>query len=101
MGILAFAFAVVLVLAVQSTCYKKGKLINPALRYYLIIFILIGVAAGIVGGYYVCDLVLKTEIEGFDYKKLFIISGAISVPVCLSALSTSRLVNLIAKKRYQ
>lgn len=99
LAILSFAFAIVLVLSVQSTCYKKGRLINPFLRYYLIIFIVIGVAGGIVGGYYVSKLVLKTEIEDFDYKNLLIISSAIAAPVCLSALSTSRLVNLISKKR--
>ena len=101
LGILAFAFAIVLIIAVQSTCYKKGKLINPFLRYYLIIFILIGVAGGIVGGFYVSQLVLKTEIADFDYKNLIILSSAISAPVCLSALSTSRLANLIVKKKYE
>lgn len=99
--ILAFAFAFVLVLAVQSTCYKKGKLINPLLRYYLIIFILIGVAGGIVGGYFISKLVLKTEIADFDYKKLIIHSSIISAPVCLSALSTSRLANLVVKRKYE
>lgn len=101
LAILSFAFAIVLILSVQSTCYKKGRLINPFLRYYLIIFIVIGVAGGIVGGYYVSKLVLKTEIENFDYKNLLIISSAIAAPVCLSALSTSRLANLISKKRYE
>ena len=99
--ILAVAFAFVLVLSVQSTLYKKGKLINPFLRYYLIIFILLGVAGGVVGGYFVSKLVLKTEIEDFDYKKLIIYSSAISLVVCLSALSTSRLANLVVKKKYE
>ena len=99
--ILAVAFAFVLILSVQSTLYKKGKLINPFLRYYLIIFILLGVAGGIVGGYFVSKLVLKTEIEGFDYKKLIMYSSAISAVVCLSALTTSRIANLVVKKKYE
>ena len=99
--ILAVAFAFVLILSVQSTCYKKGKLINPFLRYYLIIFILLGVAGGIAGGYFVSKLVLKTEIENFDYKNLIILSTAISGPVCLSSLTTSRLANLVVKRKYE
>lgn len=99
--VLAVAFAFVLVLAVQSTVYKKGKLINPFLRYYLIVFIVLGIVGGIVGGYFVSKLVLKTEIEDFDYKKLIILASVISGPVCLSALSTSRLANLVAKKKYE
>ena len=99
LGILALAFAFVLVLSVQSTCYKKGKLINPFLRYYLILFILLGVAGGIVGGYFVSKLVLKTENADFDYKKLIILSSIISGVVCLSSLTTSRIANLVVKKR--
>lgn len=99
--ILAAAFSFILILAVQSTCYKKGKLIHPALRFYLIIFILLGVAGGIVGGYYVSKLVFKTEIANFDYKKLIVLSSIISVPVMLSSLLTSLLVNRIVRKRYQ
>ena len=97
--ILAVAFAFILVLSVQSTLYKKTKLINPFFRYYLIIFIIIGVAGGIVSGYFVSKLVLKTEIEDFDYKKLIILSSTISLPIMLSSLSTSRVANLIIKKR--
>ena len=98
---LAVAFGFILILAVQSTVYKKGKLINPLIRYYLILFILLGVAGGIVSGYYLSKLVFKTEIEDFDYKRLIIMSSAISSVICLSALFTSRLANRIIKKRYK
>ena len=98
--VLAIAFALILALAVQSTIYKKGKLINPLLRLYIIIYIVIGVAGGIVGGFYVSQLVLKTEIEDFDYNKLLIMSSAISGAACLSSLITSILINLISKRKY-
>ena len=101
LAILAVVFAFILILSVQSTVYKKGKIINPFLRYYLVVFVLLGVAGGIVGGYFVSKLVLKTEIPDFDYKKLIIIASAISLPVCLSALSTSRLANLVVKRKYK
>ena len=99
--VLSVAFACVLVLSVQSTLYKKGKIINPWLRYYLIIFILLGVVGGTVAGYYVSKMVLKTEIENFDYKKVILMAGGISAAVCLATLTLSRLVNLITKKKYE
>ena len=101
LAILAIAFSFVLILSVQSTMYKKGKLINPYLRIYLVLFILLGVAGGIVGGYYLCKLVFKTEIADFDYKHLIIMSAIISTPIMLSSLATSLLANMVVKKRYQ
>ena len=101
LAILAIAFSFILILAVQSTMYKKGKLINPYLRIYLVLFILLGVAGGIVGGYYLCKLVFKTEIADFDYKHLIIMSAIISTPIMLSSLATSLLANMVVKKRYQ
>ena len=99
--IMAFAFAFILILAVQSTLYKKGKLINPFLRIYLILFILLGVAGGIVGGYYLSKLVFKTEIADFNFKYLIINSSVVALPVMLSSLVTSLLANAVVKKRYQ
>lgn len=101
LAIMAFAFAFILILAVQSTLYKKGKLINPFLRIYLILFILLGVAGGIVGGYYLSKLVFKTEIADFNFKYLIINSSVVALPVMLSSLVTSLLANAVVKKRYQ
>ncbi len=99
--IMAFAFAFVLILSVQSTMYKKGKLINPFLRIYLILFILLGVAGGIAGGYYISKLVFKTEIADFNFTYLIINSSVVALPVMLSSLVTSLLANAVVKKRYQ
>lgn len=98
-GILALAFAFILIIAMRSSIYKKGKLRNPLLRYYLCIFIIIGIAAGTVSGFFVSKYVLKTEIENFDYKKCLYISLAISIVALLSSATTSRLANLIMNKK--
>ena len=99
LGILGLAFAFILIIAMRSSIYKKGKLRNPLLRYYLCIFIVIGIAGGIVSGFFVSKYLLKTEIENFDYKKCLYISLPISIVALLSSASTSRLANLIMKKK--
>jgi len=96
--ILSVAFVIVLNLSVQGTLYKKYEVKNPYLRYYLLIFIALGIVGGIIGGYFVDKDVFKTEIEDFNYKKMIIISSSVSCVALLSAVSGSRLVNLLLKK---
>ena len=98
LGILAVAFIVVETIAMQSANYKKCKLINHYLRYYLSIFIIIGIVGGVIGGYFVSKLILKTDIVDFSYKKMLIVSGAISLVTLLSSVFTSKLANSIIKK---
>lgn len=100
LGILGLAFVVVLAISVQSTMYKKGTLINPYMRLYLCPFIIVGIVIGIVSGFFVSKLLLKTEIENFDYSKLILLSSLISAPAMLSSLASSMLVNIIIKKKY-
>lgn len=101
LGILGLAFAFVLIIAMQATIYKKGKLRNPILRYYLCVFILIGIALGITGGYFVSKYLLKTENPEFSYSRCFLFSIPISLVALLSSVSTSRLANLIIKRKYE
>lgn len=96
--VLAVILTITLVISVTSVVYKKGELRNPWLRYYLGIFVLVGAIIGVVGSYFVCKFLLKTEIENFDYKKMILISSLISL-VLLASLSLSRLANLINKLR--
>ena len=97
--VLAAVFAITLVIAVRAAVYKKTKLKNPWLRYYLVIFIVLGIAAGIVSSYFICKGVLKTEIENFEYKKMMLISIPIAVVTMLSSIETSRILNIFFKKR--
>ena len=97
--VLAAVFAITLVIAIHSTLYKRGKVRNPWLRYYLGIFVLVGIVIGIIAGYYICKNVLKTEIENFNYKKMIIYSIPISLVALLSSLSSCRLVNLFVRWR--
>ena len=97
--VLAVVFTITLVIAVHSTVYKKAKVRNPWLRYYLAIFILLGIAGGIVAGYFICKGVLKTEIENFNYKRMMLFSIPISIVALLSSIESCRLVNLIVKLR--
>ena len=97
--ILATVFTITLVIAVHSTVYKKGVVKNPYLRYYLGIFIIIGIASGVVAGFFICKGLLKTEIANFDYKKMMFIAIPIAVAAMLSSLSTSRLFNIFIKQR--
>ena len=97
--VLATVFAITLVIAVRAAVYKKTKLKNPWLRYYLVIFIVLGIAAGIVSSYFICKGVLKTEIENFEYKKMMLISIPIAVVTMLSSIETSRILNIFFKKR--
>ena len=95
--VLSLVFAITLVIAVHSTLYKKGVVKNPYQRYYLSIFIIIGIAAGITASYFICQNVLRTNIESFDYKLMFLFSVPISALALLSSLSSCRLMNLIIK----
>ena len=97
--ILSVVFAVTLVFAVHSTLYKKCKVRNPYLRYYLGIFVIVGIASGIVAGYFICKSVLKTEIENFDYKKMLTISIPICIVTMLSSLASCSLFNIFMKIR--
>ena len=96
--VLAVILAITLVIAVTSVVYKKGELRNPLLRYYLGAFILVGLIIGVVGSFFVCKYLLKTEIEDFDYKKMMLITSLISAALLLS-LSLSRFVNFLNKLR--
>ena len=96
--VLASILAITLVISVTSVVYKKGELRNPWLRYYLGAFVLVGAVIGVVGSYFVCKFLLKTEIEDFDYKKMMLISSLISAAL-LTSLALSRLVNLINRLR--
>ena len=95
--VLGVVFTITLVIAVHSTVYKKTVVRNPWLRYYLAIFILVGIAGGIVTGYFICKGVLKTEIENFDYKKMLMFAIPISVVALLSSIESCRLANLVFK----
>ena len=97
--VLAAVFAITLVIAVHAAVYKKTKLKNPWLRYYLVIFVVLGIAAGIVSSYFICKGVLKTEIENFEYKKMMLISIPIAIVAMLSSIETSRILNIFFKKR--
>ena len=94
--ILAAILTITLVIAVTSVIYKKGELRNPWLRYYLGIYVLVGLIIGVVSSFFVCKGLLKTEIEDFDYKKMVLISSLVSASL-LASLSLSRLANLINK----
>ena len=94
--ILAVILTITLVIAVTSVIYKKGELKNPWLRYYLGIYVLVGLIIGVVTSFFVCKGLLKTEIEDFDYKKMILISSLVSASL-LASLSLSRLANLINK----
>ena len=96
--ILSVALAIILTIAVTTTIYKKGELRNPWLRYYLIAYVLVGLAIGVVGSFFICKGVLKTKIENFDYNKMALISSLISASLLLS-LSLSRVVNIFFKIR--
>lgn len=98
LGIISLAFVVVEAIAMQSSTYKKNKLINPYIRYYLSIFIVVGITIGIVAGYFISKGLLKTEIENFDYKKMLLISIAVSVPALISSVFSSIFVNFLIKK---
>lgn len=96
--ILSVAFFVTLSIAMSLTIYPKGKLRHPLLRYYLAIFILVGIIIGIVSGYFISSGLLKTEIENFDYKKLILLSSIISTVVLISTVWLSIPVNKIICK---
>ena len=98
LSIIGLTFNVILVVAMTSAIYKKGQQKNPFLRYYLCLFILLGIAIGIVGGYFISKFMFKTEIEDFNYSRFLLISIIVSVVALLSSASTSRLVNLIKRK---
>ena len=95
--ILASVLTITLVIAVTSVVYKKGELRNPWLRYFLGIYVLVGLILGVVASFFVCKYLLKTEQADFNYKKMILISSLISLALLLS-LELSRLVNLIFKK---
>lgn len=97
--ILGVVFTITLVIAVYSTVYKKCQVRNPWLRYYLAIYIIIGIAGGILTSYFICKGVLKTEIEDFNYKKMMLISILISVVALLSSIESCRLANIFMKMR--
>ena len=99
LSILALAFAIVLIIAMRSSIYKKGLTPHPLLRYYLCLYIIVGIALGTVSGFFVSKFVFKTEIEDFDYKKCLLISILVSLVAFLSSASTCRLLNLIAKRK--
>ena len=96
--ILSVALMITLVIAIMSTVYKKGELKNPWLRYYLIIYMIVGIAAGVIGSFFVCKGLLKTKVDNFDYKKMALISSLISASLLIT-LSLSRVANIINKIR--
>ena len=99
LSILALAFAIILIIAMRSAIYKKGLIPHPLLRYYLCLFIIVGIALGTVSGFFVSKFLFKTEIEDFDYKKSLLISILVSLVAFLSSASTCRLANLIVRRK--
>ena len=97
--ILSVVFVITLIVAVHSTLYKKCEIRNPFLWLYLAIYIVVGIAAGLVASYFICKGVLKTEIENFDYKKMLVISIPISIVALLSSLASCMLFNIFMKLR--
>ena len=97
--ILSIAFIITLIVSIYTSVYKRGKVRHPLLRYYLGVFIIVGIAIGVISSYFVCKNVLKTEIEDFNYRRFILLSILFSVLFLLSSLSSSRLLNLIMEKR--
>ena len=99
--ILAAAFVFVLIVAMYNAIYKKGRIKNPLIRYYLCIFIIVGIALGITAGYFVCKYLFKTEIEDFNYMKCLYFSVPIALVSLLSSAFTCSIANLIMKKKQE
>lgn len=95
--ILATIFIGVLTFCIYSCVYKKGKANSKGLRYYLILFVCVGIALGITIAYFVSKFVLKTKIDNFDFSKWTSLSILISSGVLLLTIPLIRLVNIIYK----
>lgn len=80
-----------------STLYRKGVERFKGLKYWLLLYVLIGAAIGLAVGYVVAKFGLKTNNE-INYSLILYISIPSSIVVSLAGIPASKLINLIIKK---
>lgn len=80
-----------------STLYRKGVERFKGLKYWLLLYVFIGVAIGLAVGYVVAKFGLKTNNE-INYSLILYISIPSSIVVSLAGIPASKLINLIIKK---
>lgn len=94
---LAFIFIGINYYAVYSSLYKKGKEKYKGLRYYLILFVTLGLILGLGIGYIVSKFVIKDEISNSNFLNTLIYSGAGSLVLLELSIPASRLINRVVK----
>lgn len=96
--ILAGIFLGVDYYTVYATLYKKGKLNYRGLRYWLLLYILVGSTIGIVVGYVVSKYALKAEVENINFGFIMAIGAPCAAVGSALSIYASMLINLIVKK---
>lgn len=96
--IIAGLFLGITYYTVYETLYKKGKLNYKGLRYWLLLYIFIGAAIGIVVGFVISKFALKDEVESINYGLMMAIGAPSSAVVSMLSIYASMLINLIVKK---
>lgn len=80
-----------------NTLYRKRVERYKGLKYWLLLYVLIGGAIGLAVGYVVAKFGLKTNNE-INYSLILYISIPSSIVVSLAGIPASKLINLIIKK---
>lgn len=83
--------------SVYSTIYKKHVEKYKGLKYWILLYLGVGTAAGLAIGYIVAKFALKTENE-IDYNLILAISIPSSIVLTLISIFPAKLINLISKK---
>lgn len=97
--ILAVIFLGVLYFSVFSTLYKRGKERFKNLKYWLLIYLFVGAAVGIVAGYLITTYAMKIgEDKILDLFLLLIIEIPTVMVLSLVSPLVAKLINYIIKK---
>ena len=96
--VLAFIFLAVGYYSAYSIIYKRYKEKYQGLKYFLLIYTLLGSAIGLALGYIISKFALTQEAEELNFNLLITISIPVSLVVPSLSIFFSKLINLIIKK---
>lgn len=96
--ILAVVFLVVTFFATYSAIYKKQTEQHKGLKYFILIYIVIGSIIGLVISFVTCKYALKVEVENFNHTLVNAISIPLSIVLSSASVFSARAINFIIKK---
>lgn len=96
--ILAFVFYIIMCVSYREALFEKFEIKYKKLKYWLLVYGIIGIAIGSIAAFFISKFVLKNEVESINFSTINIWSPVGSFVLVILSLFVTQLINLIMIK---